>query len=509
MAHFRPTTILQSYNHNDNYPLIHTAQLTCNSGTTMISWQQFRYLAGLSRKGPVAKWFSRLEMILLKSKDSRELKSAFTHFPTQLLSLPLVTPSTKRSKKEWVKVSLHTNFFIAKITFKSSNSSTIEVQPYKFIPHSTQNGLPGIIKDGNTTRLDLWIDRWILDSNLKNQLTSVSSNLAHRHLLQFYTDGSLRVLTPPSHPGQAPDENFVDVSMGAAFIESHSNTQIGARIPLVPDSVQNWLSSTRAELMGIFLALLVSPPNSIIHIHTDSQSEIHSINNVLQHKNAWRCRWLNHNNNLLLFKFYLLITEKRLQYFMHKVKGHSGDVGNDKADELAKLSLDLDNFYDNRFTHGSNEFRFIPQYNRTPIEQNIRKFIHRALHFRNYSACLWSFIIKALHNQLPIATRLKQRKPALYSDLKCQFCHTNEETTNHLSTCTQTADFRTYLRSELIYFLNNTDEFQKLSPHIRSRTINSLLGSSPDSFECTSLLSDAMQAKISTTAISHLKKNLK
>ncbi|PKK69714.1 hypothetical protein RhiirC2_780673 [Rhizophagus irregularis] len=291
MAHFRPTTILQSYNHNDNYPLIHTAQLTCNSGTTMISWQQFRYLAGLSRKGPVAKWFSRLEMILLKSKDSRELKSAFTHFPTQLLSLPLVTPSTKRSKKEWVKVSLRNNFFIAKITFKSSNSSTIEVQPYKFIPHSTQNGLPGIIKDGNTTRLvqrsqlstvevfqdsqgihkllfpivwfsdkptntlqrilptlyddlptpainisqsqDLWIDRWILDSNLKNQLTSVSSNLAHRHLLQFYTDGSLRVLTPPSHPGQAPDENFVDVSMGAAFIESHSNTQIGARIPLV------------------------------------------------------------------------------------------------------------------------------------------------------------------------------------------------------------------------------------------------------------------------------------
>ncbi|PKK41125.1 hypothetical protein RhiirC2_805026, partial [Rhizophagus irregularis] len=33
--------------------------------------------------------------------------------------------------------------------------------------------------------------------------------------------GSLRVLTPPSHPGQAPNENFVDVSMGAAFIESH------------------------------------------------------------------------------------------------------------------------------------------------------------------------------------------------------------------------------------------------------------------------------------------------
>lgn len=79
---------------------------------------------------------------------------------------------------------------------------------------------------------------------------------------------------------------------------------------------------------------------------------------------------------------------KKLHYFMHKVKGHSGDVGNDTADELAKLSLDLDNSYDNRFTHGSNLFRFMPQYNHTPIEQNIRKFIHKALHFRNYSA--WS-----------------------------------------------------------------------------------------------------------------------
>ncbi|PKC10845.1 hypothetical protein RhiirA5_498169 [Rhizophagus irregularis] len=239
---------------------------------------------------------------------------------------------------------------------------------------------------------DLWIDRWIPDSILKDQLPSASSNLAHRHTLQFYTD------------------------------ETHSNTQIGA-------CIQDW-PSTRAELMGIFLALLVSPPNSIIHIYTDSQSAIHSINNVLQHKNARR--------------------------------------------------LDLDSSYDNRFTHGSNEFRFMPQYNRTSIEQNIRKFIHKALHFRNYGAwsrlksnidcfvdkrfdydwhttwttikqikffkcastkrnSLWSFIIKALHKELPIATRLKQQKPALYSDLKYQFCHKHEET-NHLSTCTQTTD---------------------------------------------------------------------
>ncbi|PKY41596.1 hypothetical protein RhiirA4_455211 [Rhizophagus irregularis] len=276
---------------------------------------------------------------------------------------------------------------------------------------------------------DLWIDRWIPDSILKDQLPSASSNLAHRYTLKFYTD------------------------------ETHSNTQIGA-------CIQDW-PSTRAELMGIFLALLVSPPNSIIHIYTDSQSAIHSINNVLQHKNARR--------------------------------------------------LDLDSSYDNRFTHGSNEFRFMPQYNRTSIEQNIRKFIHKALHFRNYGAwsrlksnidcfvdkrfdydwhttwttikqikffkcastkrnSLWSFIIKALHKELPIATRLKQQKPAL---------------------------------SELIHFLNNTDEFQKLPPHIRSRTIYSLLGTLPDSFKYTSLLSDAKQAKISTTVISHLKKNLK
>ncbi|GBC23887.2 hypothetical protein GLOIN_2v1788498 [Rhizophagus irregularis DAOM 181602=DAOM 197198] len=132
---------------------------------------------------------------------------------------------------------------------------------------------------------------------------------------------------------------------GAAFIETHSNTQIGA-------CIQDW-PSTRAELMGIFLALLVSPPNSIIHIYTDSQSAIHSINNVLQHKNARR--------------------------------------------------LDLDSSYDNRFTHGSNEFRFMPQYNRTSIEQNIRKFIHKALHFRNYGA--WSRVL-LINDSITIGTQL-------------------------------------------------------------------------------------------------------
>lgn len=86
--------------------------------------------------------------------------------------------------------------------------------------------------------------------------------------------------------------------MGAAFIETHSNTRIGARI-------QNWPSSTRAELMGIFLALLVSPPNSTVHIYTDSQSAIHSINNVLQFKNARRCRWLNHNNTIFYYSKFI------------------------------------------------------------------------------------------------------------------------------------------------------------------------------------------------------------
>ncbi|PKY39099.1 hypothetical protein RhiirA4_452241 [Rhizophagus irregularis] len=193
-------------------------------------------------------------MILLKSKDSRELKSAFTHFPTQLLSLPLVTPST---------------------------NLTIEVQPYKFILHSTQNGLPRIIKDGNTTRL---VQR--------SQLSTV--------------------------------EVFQDSQGIHRFLS-----------PIV------WFSD---ELT-----------NTLQQILPTFQSAIHSINNVLQHKNAWWCRWLNHNNNLLLFKIYLLITEKDYN--------NSGDVGNNRADELAKLSLDLDNFYDNRFTHSSNEFRFIPQYN--------------------------------------------------------------------------------------------------------------------------------------------------
>ncbi|CAG8644425.1 18091_t:CDS:2 [Rhizophagus irregularis] len=63
----------------------------------------------------------------------------------------------------------------------------------------------------------------------------------------------------------------------------------------------------------------------------------------------------------------------------------------------------LDSSYDNRFTHGSNEFRFMPQYNRTSIEQNIRKFIHKALHFRNYGA--WSRVL-LINDSITIGTQL-------------------------------------------------------------------------------------------------------
>jgi hypothetical protein len=86
----------------------------------------------------------------LKLHTADIIRNAYKHTG----AVPTIRPPFRQiAEKEWVKVSMHNSFFIAKITFKSPNSSTVEVQPYKFIPTSAQNGIPSITMDGITTRL--------------------------------------------------------------------------------------------------------------------------------------------------------------------------------------------------------------------------------------------------------------------------------------------------------------------------------------------------------------------
>ncbi|PKB94072.1 hypothetical protein RhiirA5_404900 [Rhizophagus irregularis] len=172
---------------------------------------------------------------------------------------------------------------------------------------------------------DIWIHRWIDDDNLKAQLIDIRNILAERTEVEYYTDGSLMPSIPTSVGKQNP--NLVYTNMGAAFCVNNEPA-LSAQTNL-----SLWPSSTRAELVAIFLALLTGPMNAKIRIYTDSQSAIYMINN--QHNKSGR-KLLKQTNSLILLKIDILLQEKKMDLELVKVKGHSGDVMNEMVDELAK-----------------------------------------------------------------------------------------------------------------------------------------------------------------------------
>jgi ribonuclease HI len=100
----------------------------------------------------------------------------------------------------------------------------------------------------------------------------------------------------------------------------------------------NWPSSTSAELLAIWTGLLVMPPQAKIDLFTDSQAAIDSINDSLKNSFSPR-RWLKANNDSIISNIRHRILSLCLTVKLHKIKGHSGNEYNEKANMLAKQAV--------------------------------------------------------------------------------------------------------------------------------------------------------------------------
>ncbi|RIA81561.1 hypothetical protein C1645_836799 [Glomus cerebriforme] len=153
--------------------------------------------------------------------------------------------------------------------------------------------------------------------------------------LDFYTDSSL--INPTKNT----------TSMGFAVIQSSS----AAPYIEFAAHIKRWLSSYRAELAAILVALIISLMNSTIIIFTDNS------NNFL-----WNIIMDIIDTNLLNINFV-------------KIQAHSGNQYNNLIDKLAKDFNNLNTLPLNfNFDHIST-IKYAPKWNSIFIETNLRKFI--------------------------------------------------------------------------------------------------------------------------------------
>ena len=138
-------------------------------------------------------------------------------------------------------------------------------------------------------------------------------------------------------------------------------------------SIENWLSSTRAELGAIWTALLAIPIETQVYIFIDSKVAIEAIkkyNNISKLRNYFKSK-----NRSLLSQIRSCCKAKSLDLRLHKVKDHSGNIGNDLADKLAKRGLSSVSSL-NILEFGIEEIDFIPEWKDQSIDSPLRAFVN-------------------------------------------------------------------------------------------------------------------------------------
>ena len=137
-------------------------------------------------------------------------------------------------------------------------------------------------------------------------------------------------------------------------------------------SIQQWPSSTHAELAAIWVTLLITPIDAKVKIYTDSVAAIEMIKkgDIIKTNKEW----LKQKNYNLLLKIIETKQSKNLDLELIKVKGHSENKWNNEADRLAKIGLNAPELYIQNIDKNS-RLRYNMFWNKSLIEMPTRKFI--------------------------------------------------------------------------------------------------------------------------------------
>ncbi|GES81975.1 hypothetical protein GLOIN_2v1788498 [Rhizophagus clarus] len=126
---------------------------------------------------------------------------------------------------------------------------------------------------------------------------------------------------------------------------------------------------------------------------------------------------------------------------------------------------------------------------------------------------LWSFIIKILHQQLPVGRWLRKHKPSLYQNFNCQFYNSEaDETISHLITCPDTVLLWQSIYEALWTFLADTlPQFSEplFSVSLVANEINGWISTSAQSARFMDLLTGATVRKMDSAQFTYIQRRFK
>src|ERR1044071_6468121 len=302
------------------------------------------------------------------------------------------------------------------------------------------------------------IEKYLLRSPFRRQLRDIQLTLSSATNLTFYTDGSLM------------DNQTTSSSMTFAFLQTNPRS----REVSFQGCIENWPSSTRAELAAVVSAVLVSPPNCAVIINTDSNSIISHFNEISTNFHVSPRYIMKETDNLLWTILREVLQINNITLTFQKVRAHSGDLYNEKVDKLSKAAHNNQDI--NILMVNASQFdtmNVLPKWKKFNIETNFRKFIaqlsrntgfeewfnlnrnkkYRALNVDWQSTfyilsdeeptSTTSFSasgrkrshVKYLIEELPTVEHVKKRRPDLYQHWLCPLCDLSKETFNHVWLC--------------------------------------------------------------------------
>ena len=152
-------------------------------------------------------------------------------------------------------------------------------------------------------------------------MNHIASLYIEEKTLEFFINGSLTNLEKDN------------MKMGLGWIQTNTSAAASS----FSASIKNFPSSTKAETYALLTTLLVVAYKGNVTVHTDSQTTINNYNKYILNNEGLTFSKKIKSDHLWIWSIIRhIISTLELQVSLVKVKGHSNNFFNDKADLLAK-----------------------------------------------------------------------------------------------------------------------------------------------------------------------------